>query len=171
MPLPLSQLRTRPCNCIVPDPSVTDQNQTIFPTITQTKEQKLCELPCGPVDSSYDSNELSIGDGETEFGPCSGMIFRFFMFQAFINDFNPYKAADDAKWDEWQEWGACSATAGLGNQTRTHLCTSLGCASSNDCTSICSDGFELIKSGASQMCVTIQKGRFLFQLQSRVISV
>ena len=90
-------------------------------------------------------------------------LSKFYFFTAVKNFFYPFKAADDAKWDQWQDWGTCSSTTGLGTQTRTHSCNSLGCASSNDCTSFCSDGFELVISGSNQMCIRLQEGRSLFK--------
>ena len=47
-----TQLRSRLCNCIVPDPDVTDQNQTTYPTVIDLKMQSLCDVPCGPDQST-----------------------------------------------------------------------------------------------------------------------
>ena len=130
-----TQLRSRLCNCIIPDPDVTDQNQTIFPTVIDLKMQSLCDVPCGPNQSTYDQSNNSNGNGESEFRSCI--------------------AADDAKWDQWQEWSTCSSSTGLGAQTRTHVCSSLGCTSASDCTQVCSEDFKLYTQGSDQFCASL----------------
>ena len=130
-----TQLRSRLCNCIVPDPDVTDQNQTIYPTVIELKLQSLCDVPCGPDKSTYDESANSNGDGESEFRSCI--------------------AAGDAKWDQWQDWTACSASTGLGAQTRTHSCISLGCSAASDCNQLCSADFKLYTTGSNQFCASL----------------
>ena len=130
-----TQLRSRLCNCIVPDPDVTDQNQTTYPTVIDLKMQSLCDVPCGPDQSTYDESNNSNGDGESEFRSCV--------------------AAEDAKWDQWQEWSTCSASTSLGAQTRTHLCSSLGCTAASDCNQVCSEDFKLYTQGNDQFCANL----------------
>ena len=130
--------RSRLCNCLVLDPAVTDKNQTTYPTVIETKEYGDCDVPCGPEESSYDVSGVSNGDGSFELVSC--------------------KASDEAKWDQWEAWGTCSVTAGLGEQTRKHSCLSLGCESKADCTQMCSDDFVLVKRGNDQFCANLTTG-------------
>ena len=62
-----SNRRHRLCNCIVPDPSVVDENLAVYPTVFEEKPQSECDIPCGPEFSTYNSNWASNDDGEVEF--------------------------------------------------------------------------------------------------------
>ena len=130
-----TQRRSRLCDCLVPDPDFIDQNQTTYSTLIDSKLQSLCNVPCGPEESAYDENDNSIGDGQSEFRSCI--------------------AADDASWDPWQEWTTCSASTGLGGQTRAHSCSSLGCTAANDCNKVCSDNFNLYTQENNQFCANL----------------